>query len=377
MNNKKLNTALFIPGKTPYSETFIQVHKNHLEGHVFCYYGKFENIKLENHKPLRTRFQGYCLKLKSKFFKKETHSAWSTFVLQSLKKHKIDRILIEYGTHAHGLLPVLKASNIPAIVHFHGYDASITDVIKKCNAYKQVFLYASKVIAVSRVMEHALLSLGCPKDKLIYNVYGPRKDFEYVVPEYSKKQFLSVGRFTDKKAPYYTIMAFSKVVDKHPSAKLLMAGDGTLLSTCKNIVKQLKLENNVIFLGVINQQAYINLLKESLAFVQHSIVAENGDSEGTPLSILEASIAGLPVISTYHAGIPDVIEHNKTGLLSKEHDLETMGLNMLKLLDDPELAKQLGQAGKEHVTNNFNMDLHIKNLDKILRNATMPNAKIV
>ena len=70
-----------------------------------------------------------------------------------------------------------------------------------------------------------------------------------------------------------------------------------------------KLEQNVRFLGVITAEDFRELLSESLAFVQHSVTALNGDMEGTPLTVMEASSTGLPVVATLHAGIPDVIEH--------------------------------------------------------------------
>ena len=89
------------------------------------------------------------------------------------------------------------------MVHFHGYDASITKVVENHNNYKAVFQYASKVIAVSRKMEHMLLEMGCPREKLVYNVYGPQPEFLEVQPKFTKKQFVAIGRFTDKKAPYY------------------------------------------------------------------------------------------------------------------------------------------------------------------------------
>ena len=224
------------------------------------------------------------------------------------------------------------------IVHFHGYDASTFKVIEKCNNYKEVFNYASKVIVVSKKMEQMILKLDCLKEKLVYNVYGPRSEFDKVKPTYSKKQFIGIGRFIDKKAPYLTILAFKKVLEKQPDAKLLLAGDGALFNTCKNLINHYKLEANVELLGVISSEQYRKYLSESLAFVQHSIRSIIGDMEGTPLAILEASSAGLPVISTLHAGIPDVIQDGKTGLLCREHDVEAMACNMLKILDDTSLA---------------------------------------
>lgn len=364
-----MNIAIFTPSQNPYSETFIQAHKKHLKGRIFYYYGMGAHIQLEGGGRLMpvTIYKFY--RIYEKLFKKGKAYSWHKRLLYSLKKNKIDIVLVEYGTHAHHLQEVLKISKIPTVVHFHGYDASINSVIESCNYYKEVFSFSKNIIAVSKVMKQALLDMGCPKNKLVTNVYGPQPIFECITPTYSKKQFLAVGRFTDKKAPYYTIFAFSKVLDKHPDATLLMAGGGVLLNTCKNLVKYLNITKNVTFLGVITPEGYGDLLGESLAFVQHSVTAANGDMEGTPLAVLEASAAGLPVISTYHAGIPDVVEHKTTGLLCEEHDIETMSMHMLQVLDDVNFAKKLGESGKLKITENFNLKKHISAIDEVLNKA--------
>lgn len=368
-----MKIAIFSPNQNPYSETFIQAHKNYLQGQVFYYYGGKGRIELEG----RDRLVSKVMRLRYRLIQKlKNHS--NTYVneqtvLFSLKKEGINVILVEYGTHAHNLYEILKTSGLPVIVHFHGYDASVKVAIKKCDNYKEVFSLASKVIAVSRKMEEMLLNLGCPSEKLIYNVYGPQPEFQTVSPNYSKKQFIGIGRFTDKKAPYYTIMAFKQVASKHPDARLILAGDGVLLNMCKNLVKQYGLEERVEFLGVIKPEEYRKLLTESLAFVQHSITAENGDMEGTPLAILEASVAGLPVIATNHAGIPDVIEHGVTGLLCEEHDVSAMANNMIQILNNVTYAQQLGAAGKQHILENFSMQRHIQSLQDVLEEAIRIN----
>ena len=79
---------------------------------------------------------------------------------KSLKKHKIDVVLVEYGVHANHILPVLEKLKVPLVVHFHGYDAYVAEYISYCNNYKEVFRYASKVIAVSTVMEKRLVEMG-------------------------------------------------------------------------------------------------------------------------------------------------------------------------------------------------------------------------
>jgi glycosyltransferase involved in cell wall biosynthesis len=373
MSEEKLNIAIFSPSQNPYSETFIQAHKKYLRGKIFYYFGSGESMKLEGFGLLTSSRRRWWLKIISKILNKPANYTWTQSLLKLLKKQQIDVVLVEYGTHAHRLLEALKQSKLPFVVHFHGYDASIKEVIERHNNYQEVFKYASKIIAVSKKMVEMLVIIGCEKEKIYHTACGPHEDFFKVKPQFLKKQFLALGRFVDKKAPYYTIMAFNKVIKKHPDANLLLAGNGTLLNVCINLIKQYKIEENVKFLGVIKPDKYRSLLQESLAFVQHSITAENGDMEGTPVSVVEASFAGLPVISTYHAGIPDVIIHNETGLLSDEHDVEKMSKHMLQLIEDIDFAKQLGKAGKKHILQNFSMTSHIDKLQEVLIIASKKN----
>ncbi|WP_339610786.1 glycosyltransferase [uncultured Planktosalinus sp.] len=361
-----MNIALFTPNQNPYSETFIQAHKHSLKRRVFYYYGGLYDMKLEGHPPLTQTTKNGLLKIKRKVYRKPYSYIREELLLHSLKNNNTDIVLVEYGTHAQQLMPVLKKSGLPVVVHFHGYDASVESVIKNHNKYKEVFENASKIIAVSNVMVDRLKALGCPESKIIYNVYGPRPEFHLVEPTFSKKQFIAIGRFTDKKAPYYTILAFAEAVKQHPDARLVMAGDGALLNMCKNLARHLNIEKNLDFPGVVTAEEFREILKVSRAFVQHSITAANGDMEGTPLAVLEASAAGLPVISTKHAGIPDVIVDGKTGLLCDEHDVATMANHMDMLLSDVEKAKAMGAAGKVHIEKYFTLERHINELQKVL-----------
>ena len=360
------NIAIFTPNQNPYSETFIQAHKTYLQGRVFYYYGK-KDMRLEGVSHLSSLRERRLLNLKRRILKKPFTFIQETIIVNTLRKKKIDVVLAEYGTHAHFILPYIKKAGLPLVVHFHGFDASIVKVVENHNKYKKVFEYASKVIVVSRKMEHMLIEMGCPREKLVYNVYGPQPEFLNVQPTFSKKQFIAIGRFTDKKAPYYTILAFKKALEMHVDAKLIMAGDGQLLNTCKNLVKHLDIEAQMEFPGVITPERYRELLAESIGFVQHSITTETGDMEGTPLAVLEASAAGIPVISTNHAGIPDVIINGETGLLCEEHDVNGMAQHMINLLDNPEKTKRIGAAGKINIKLNFSLERHIVSLQDTLK----------
>jgi colanic acid/amylovoran biosynthesis glycosyltransferase len=219
-----MNIAVFSPSQNPYSETFIQAHKNGLKGNVFYYYGSGNNIKLEDHKQLMSLWANRLLRLYTKLKRKPDGYIQQQRILHSLKANKIEAILVEYGTHAHHLRNTLKTSKIPVIVHFHGYDASMDAVIKSCNSYKEVFEYSKFVIAVSMSMQKKLMSLGCAKEKVIYNPNGPDSSFLEIEPRFSKKTFIGLGRFVDKKAPYYVVLAFKKVLDTFPDAQLVIGG---------------------------------------------------------------------------------------------------------------------------------------------------------
>jgi len=231
-----MNIAILSPSQNPYSETFIQAHKNFLKGKVYYYYGQKGGICLESEKKLGSPIKKVFYKLYRIIFNKPYSYINNKQLIDSFNKNRIDVVLVEYGNHAFNLLDVLKKAKIPFVVHFHGYDASIKHVIRQCENYSEVFKYASKIISVSKIMSSNLLAIGCPEDKLIYNVYGPNPLFEKVQPTFAKKQFVSIGRFTDKKAPYYLILAFKNVIKTHKDAQLLIGGNGELLNTCKNLI---------------------------------------------------------------------------------------------------------------------------------------------
>lgn len=372
MEQQRNKIAMVSPSHNAYSETFIQEQKNGLQGEVFYYYGGSLPTHLENYGKLMSRYTSIANKIKRKL-KLTTFNAQETAFMHSLKQHKIQVILGQYGTTSHRIVKLCKHLNIPLITHFHGYDASIDAVIESCNQYKEVFASSTYIIAVSVSMKERLIALGCPLEKIIYNTYGPNPLFLEINPQFSADVFIGLGRFVEKKAPYYTILAFNKVLKRYPQAKLIIGGDGALYEVCKNLTRYLKIEEKVLLPGVLTIAQFSDYLNTSLAFVQHSITALSGDQEGTPVAVLEASAAGLPVISTYHAGIPDVIIDGETGLLVAEHDVDAMAEKMIQLLENKELAQELGQKGKERIKNNFTIERHLRVIDELINAAIAGN----
>lgn len=369
------NLAILSPYENAYSETFIQAHKS-LPFNIFFYCnGKnYVPAQLAESSKLVRRINRVYFTLKSLMRNKLTESEHSLKYL--LKKKKIDCVLAEYGVTAAASLNVVQSLKLPLIVHFHGFDSSDRGVLHKYKEkYLQVFKYAIFVVVVSKKMSADLIALGCPADKIIRTTCGPNADFFSVKSNFIYRNFTAVGRFVDKKAPHLTIKAFAEVAKQYTDARLFFGGKGKLLNACKDLVKELGIEEQVSFLGKLSRPEIIELFSNSLAFVQHSVTAENGDSEGTPVAIMEASAAGLPVVATRHAGITDVIQHGITGFLVEEFDVEGMINYMTKLCEDLGKAKAMGGEGSNLIKSNFTIEKHLDCLTELINKAMVNKTK--
>jgi glycosyltransferase involved in cell wall biosynthesis len=276
----------------------------------------------------------------------------------AFRRFRTDAVLAEYGTTGVDVMEACRKSAIPLIVHFHGFDASVHEVLARhTEDYLNMFKQAAAIIAVSRTMQQKLISLGASPEKVHYNPYGINcRQFSGAEPRTAAPLLLAVGRFVEKKAPQLTLRAFAQAHKASPEARLRMIGDGPLLDECRSLVKDLKIDSAVNFLGAQPHTVVQEEMRLARAFVQHSVQASDGDCEGTPVGILEACASGLPVISTRHAGIMDVIVEGQTGFLSEEHDVQGMANNMLQLIRDPELAGQMGRAARLRIENHFSQE---------------------
>jgi colanic acid/amylovoran biosynthesis glycosyltransferase len=290
---------------------------------------------------------------------------------QYLRREAIDVVLAEFGPTGVEVLSCCHDAGVPLVVHFHGFDAHSIPVLEEYReGYRQLFVAAAAVIAVSRTMAGQLLALGVPNEKLFINSCGVDVDaFNGASPALAKPIFLAVGRFVDKKAPHLTLLAFAKVAAACPEARLTMVGEGPLLDCCKQLVAALGITESVEFTGAVSHDRVQALMAGARAFVQHSVRTTYGDSEGTPVAVLEASATGLPVISTKHAGIQDAILHRRTGFLVAELDVDSMADYMLRLASDSALAAAMGTAGRQFVSENYSAEKSIGQLYGILQKA--------
>lgn len=370
------NLCIIKPNKDAFSETFIQEHINRLHGNKKVLYGgSFPVYDHEGKYLIKSVYGIISYLIQKRLLKKQDIPVRTNALIAYLKAQKIDVVFAEYGTVGAMVTEACKLAHIPLIIHYHGFDVHHrATVAKYLPWYKKAFNYASAFIAVSGNMVDELKKLGAPADKIHYASCGIDTDkFPLLDISGTKKNFLSVGRFVEKKSPQSVVKAFKIVNEKFADAKLTMVGQGPLFEDTKKLITDLGLDGSVTLTGVLKTEQIKDLMANSRAFVQHSVTAENGDSEGTPVTVLEASSSGLPIVSTRHAGIKEAVVDGITGYLGNEHDIEAMALAMIKLAEVPDLAVTMGKAGREHMLNNYDMNKRIALLDSIIKSSIVNN----
>ena len=274
--------------------------------------------------------------------------------------------------HAHfarsGSLAVLLAQKLsrPLIVTFHGYDVT---TLRDCVDVEKLSEGAAKFICVSDFIRKRAISAGYPEDKLVVHRIGVDcQKFSRSRQYEASRNVLFVGRLVEKKGVEYFLRAMHLVQKEIEGVTATIIGDGPLRSQLESLA--FSLEVNVQFLGKRSNDEVRVSLERAALFCLPSITASDGDSEGLPISILEAQALKIPVVSTRHAGIPEIISSGKNGLLSDEKNVVDLASNIWRYLDDWELARTAGESGRLIVEDQFDLRKQTTLLEEIYDQTT-------
>ncbi len=294
----------------------------------------------------------------------------SYFRLRKLfKKTSFSAIHAHFGYNGLNILKHAKKYRVPLVVTFHGYDASmmLSDETYK-NRLPELFDYASSIILVSRHMIKNLnLERWLNKVKIIPCSVDP-DGFE-VREENSSNviRILHSGRLVDKKGVPDLIRVFKNLQENYDNIELHIVGDGRQLESCKQLVQKFKLEKRVTFYGAVSHDKVKQILSTSDIFVLNSRVGDDGDMEGTPVTILEAMCSKVPVISTRHAGIPDVIEDGVNGLLVDERDNEGLEDALRTFIENPKMRRNCAKKARNTVLEEYTVDRMKEKLEQVFQ----------
>lgn len=280
-----------------------------------------------------------------------------------------DIIHTHFGWESWFLLNNLKYQK-PIFLSFHGFDAS--HKLKK-NRYRNMlrkFLNQTNVhpIFISQDMANRVLDAIDEPDLryeiLYYGIDITSFKRQTLDPASNQYIFLQVSSFVGKKGHEYTLRAFAKFMNQHCGTKevrLILAGDGPLRNKMMQLSYELKVDSYVDFPGLVNKQETIALMQKANCFVHHSVTSiPEGDKEGIPNALMEAMAMKLPVLSTIHSGIPELIQDGVNGFLVKERDVEVYASKMQEMLEWSYV-----DINRKVIEDRFEKKLHGRNLISI------------
>lgn len=275
-----------------------------------------------------------------------------------------DLAICHFGPIGNSLARLARVHGIggtPIWTIFHGYDVSSYLQEHGDDVYRHLFDVGDRFFAISEHWMERLRQLGCPPEKTSLLRMGV--DCERIgssVPKSTDKyRILFVGRLVEKKGAEYAIRALAWMNQylQVPNWLFTIVGDGPLREDLVELVGRLGLADKVSFHGIASSEQVRLKLEQAHIFVLPSVTSANGDKEGIPVALMEAMAAGVPVVSTRHSGIPELIEHGVTGLLSEEREIGGLARNIADLMLSDEKRRTLANSARQKVEQDFNQRL--------------------
>ncbi len=256
---------------------------------------------------------------------------------------------------------------------FHGNDISQTRILTLFNNdYKKLFENADFILPVSQLWANKIKSLSGHKNNIhvIRMGIGVNKfPFKPRATLNSPIQLLSIARLTEKKGISVAINACLRLKQQHIDFHYTIIGDGPLRKTLEAQVANLNLGDNIVFLGAQTQETVTEYLNQSDVFLLPSVTAADGDMEGIPVALMEAMAIGIPVISTFHSGIPELIEDRVSGFLVNENDATSIANVVREIIEDPGVLTGICHNAKQKIDNEFDQE---KSYSKMLTILSSP-----
>ncbi|MEC0275570.1 MULTISPECIES: glycosyltransferase [Peribacillus] len=289
--------------------------------------------------------------------------------IKDLKKFFEEQDIIaihaHHGSHGQEILPVCEKYNIPLIVSIRGRDGSDRPEIfeKNSKRYSALNKHGAHYYPVCQYLAEGLRRLGIPAKNMHVLYGGIELDlFPYsnrTLPTVGEIRVLSVGRLVDKKGFVTLIKAFKRIYTKYPNARLHIIGAGEDEKKIKSTIAEYNLKDVVILRGAMDSKQVSDELKKAHIFCLASQTAKNGDIEGIPNALKEAMASGLPVVSTRHAGIPELIEHQRTGYLAPEKNDMELAKGIQFFIENPDIWTDYTVRARKVIEEKFDVNKQI------------------
>lgn len=278
------------------------------------------------------------------------------FQLEPLLEKNYDIIHCQYGTIGKSMISLKEIMDVKIFTSFRGYDLTSFMNENHPSVYKELFSKGDAFLPVCDYFARKLRELGCPPERIHVHYSGidtTKFTFRERPIDNRGISIFTVGRLTEKKGMEYSIKAVAKLVARYPAIQYTIAGEGSLRSALEGLIHELGMEKHIHLAGPLPSKEIKELLNNAHIFVLASVTAGNGDQEGLPVSLKEAMATGLPVISTLHSGIPELVQDGISGFLVPERDVDALAEKCEYLIQHPQRCREMGRAGRKFVEENF------------------------
>lgn len=289
-------------------------------------------------------------------FRDKTSAGLDVLFADQLKK--FDALIAHFGRSGARVARVKKRRSVtaPLITFFHGYDVGVPLKSGRLGDYRDLFERGDLCLTVNEFFRGKLSEAGAAPDRIAVHRMGidlASFPFRRAPRTGEPIRFISVCRLTEKKGIEYSLRAFARLPADRPW-RYTIIGDGALLPALRSLAGDLGIADRVTFLGSRPHDEVRAQLSRSHAFILPSITARNGDVEGVPVALMEAMASGLTVVSSYHSGIPELIDSGKTGLLSAEKDVAGLAEKIAHVIDHPDDCDRMAVLARQQIERNFN-----------------------
>jgi colanic acid/amylovoran biosynthesis glycosyltransferase len=288
-------------------------------------------------------------------------SLWLLYTVLPHLKKSYDIIHCQFGTQSfRGMaFQAINSPHAKLVTTFRGDDISRFVQERGAHIYDRLFKTGDFFLANCDFFRDRAVQLGCDPSKIVVHRSGldchkftpqPRQ-----LPLDGRVRIATTGRLVEKKGIEYSIRAVAKLTASHPNIEYNLIGDGPLRDQFQHLIVDLGVSDQVHLLGWKNEREIIEILEATHIFIAPSVTASDGNQDA-PINVLkEASALGLPVISTYHGGIPELIQDGVSGFLVPERDADALAEKLEYLLNHPEVWTPMGQAGRAYVEAHYNL----------------------
>ncbi|MEY8734781.1 glycosyltransferase [Peribacillus frigoritolerans] len=294
--------------------------------------------------------------------------------IEHFHNHNIRLIYARFGTGGVQMLPLKRVTNLPMITSFHGSDVS-KQIVKKedyAASLPELFRKGDMFTVVCEHMRTRLITLGCPAHKITVLKSGIDLGKFPFQPKVSANKdeirLLSVGRLVEKKGINILIQAFAQIAEKYPNSKLTIIGEGEQRKNLEELIKKLHLNDRVELKGKRSHQEVREHLMDCDLFCISSHIGSDGNVEGIPNVIMEAMAMGRVVVSTAHAGIPELVIHGETGYLVPEKDVVALSDMLIHAIEHQSEWSLLIENGHRKVEQEHDIHKQIQKLEQLFTN---------